>query len=81
MVEVTSGRSFRSAPGSRITPMFLRNNPGMRIGDELALLASLIGEGKLDPMIGLSLDWTRTPEALASLTDRNVRGKAVLTRE
>lgn len=72
---------FRSAPGSRIMPMFLRNNPGMRIGDELALMASLIGDGRLKPLIGLSLDWTRTPEGLVELTDRNVRGKAVFTRE
>jgi len=73
-------RDFASAPGSRLQAMFLRNNPGSRSGDELALMASLIGDGRLKPLIGLELDWTRTPEAIRALGGREVRGKAVLTR-
>ncbi|MGO4617187.1 zinc-binding dehydrogenase [Nocardia sp. 2YAB30] len=48
--------------------------------EDLALLAGLIADGRLHPRIGMRLDWTETPKALRALTDRQVRGKAVLTR-
>jgi NADPH:quinone reductase-like Zn-dependent oxidoreductase len=70
---------FRRRAGVRIAPLFLDNEPGSRIGDELAVMADMIAAGSLRPLIGLSLDWQRTREAVAALAARDVRGKAVLT--
>jgi len=72
---------FRRHAGVKITALFLDNEPGSRIGDELGVLAAMISDGSIQPLIGLSLDWTRTPEAIKALAERGVRGKAVLTLE
>jgi len=49
-------------------------------GEDLAILAGLVADGRLKPCIGLVLDWSRTVEAFAALSGRELRGKAVLTR-
>jgi NADPH:quinone reductase-like Zn-dependent oxidoreductase len=72
---------FRRRAGVKITALFLDNPPGSRIGDELGDLAGMIAAGSMRPLIGLELDWRRTPEVIRALADRKVRGKAVLTRE
>jgi len=55
----------------------LERQPG---GDrDLAALARLIGEGKLDPQVGLEVSWRNAPSAVQALLDRRVLGKAVLT--
>ncbi len=72
---------FRRKAGVKLTALFLDNEPGARIGDELGEMATMIATGSLRPLIGLDLDWTRTPDVIRALTDRNVRGKAILTRE
>jgi NADPH:quinone reductase-like Zn-dependent oxidoreductase len=59
---------------------FISDTERDNFAEDLALLCGLIADGRLRPRIGLRLDWTRTPEALRALTDRKVRGKAVLTR-
>ncbi|MFD7986991.1 zinc-binding dehydrogenase [Kitasatospora indigofera] len=46
---------------------------------DLATLVRLVAEGRLHPEIGLTEDWLRTPEVLADLRDRRIRGNAVLT--
>jgi NADPH:quinone reductase len=38
-----------------------------------------VAAGKLDPQIDLSAPWTEAAEAITSLLDRRVAGKAVLT--
>lgn len=50
-----------------------------RDGADLATLVDLVVGGRLHPEIGSVADWQRTPETLASLRDRGVRGNAVLT--
>ena len=72
---------FQRRSSVSIRSHILDAEPGRRSGAELGVLANLIATGKLKPLIGLTLDWTRTPEAIRALTDRQVRGKAVLTLE
>ena len=47
-------------------------------GTDLGLLVSLVAKGALHPAIGFTADWDQLPEALHALTDRQVKGKAVL---
>jgi NADPH:quinone reductase len=72
---------FQRRSSVSIRSHILDAEPGRRTGGELATLAALISSGKLRPLIGLSLDWTRTPEAIRALSERQVVGKAVLTLE
>lgn len=58
---------------------FISPVPEETKGEDLAILADLVADGRLTPRIGLTLDWERTPEALDALARREVRGKAVLT--
>ena len=48
-------------------------------GEDLAILAALVADGRLRPKIGLVLPWEQTADAFAALTNRSFRGKAVLT--
>lgn len=70
---------FRGKPGARIQAFFvyLSGEPPS-FGDDLQLLADLVGEGKLHPQIGLELPWTQANEAFEALAQRRVNGKAVL---
>jgi NADPH:quinone reductase-like Zn-dependent oxidoreductase len=52
-----------------------------RSGDataDLMLLAEMLADGHLQAEISLEADWSEAPAAFAALTDRRVRGKAVL---
>ena len=49
-------------------------------GDDLALLVGLVAGTRLKPLLGMVRDWTETPAVLEALRQRQVRGKAVLTR-
>jgi NADPH:quinone reductase-like Zn-dependent oxidoreductase len=46
---------------------------------DLAALARLIGEGKVDPQVGLEVSWRHAASAVKALLERRVLGKAVLT--
>ncbi|WP_055588474.1 zinc-binding dehydrogenase [Streptacidiphilus griseoplanus] len=46
---------------------------------DLRTLVRLVAQGRLQPEIGRVEDWGRTPEVLADLTGRRIRGNAVLT--
>jgi NADPH2:quinone reductase len=48
-------------------------------GPDLAILASLVAAGRLDPALGLVDTWTRLPDAITALAERRITGKAVLT--
>jgi NADPH2:quinone reductase len=71
---------FQRHTSVSIRSHILDQEPGRRTGVELGKLVALVADGRVRPLIGLSLDWTRTPEGIRALTDREVRGKAVLTR-
>jgi NADPH:quinone reductase-like Zn-dependent oxidoreductase len=69
---------FRSAPLARVVGFF-HHVPEDTKGEDLAILADLVGGGRLRPQLGVTRDWARTHEVLALLRDGDVRGKAVLT--
>jgi NADPH:quinone reductase-like Zn-dependent oxidoreductase len=69
---------FRSAPLARVVGFF-HHVPEDTKGEDLAILAGLVGGGRLRPQLGVTRDWAQTHEVLALLRDGDVRGKAVLT--
>ncbi|HEY8811044.1 MAG TPA: zinc-binding dehydrogenase [Candidatus Dormibacteraeota bacterium] len=58
-----------------IFPGLARDPPGR----DLAYLAGLVADGRLDPQVAGELPWEQMPEALRRLADRTVAGKLVLT--
>lgn len=58
---------------------FISPEPEATKGEDLAILAALVADGRLEPRIGLVLDWQQTSDALVALAGREVRGKAILT--
>ncbi|MGW4247922.1 zinc-binding dehydrogenase, partial [Nocardia sp. NPDC004722] len=58
---------------------FISPVPEDTLGEDLAILADLVADGRLTPDIGLTLDWTETPKAFEAIESRTLRGKAVLT--
>jgi NADPH:quinone reductase len=70
---------FATAPMARVLWFFYFASPET-MGADLAVLAGLVADGRLDPLLGLVRDWEHTPEVLDALRHRQVRGKAVLSR-
>jgi NADPH:quinone reductase-like Zn-dependent oxidoreductase len=66
---------------ARLVMGFISVLPAETKGADLAILAGLVGDGRLDPLVGWHTDWTRTPDALEALARREIRGRAVLLRE
>jgi NADPH:quinone reductase-like Zn-dependent oxidoreductase len=66
-----------------VTPVTIRHFPhwvsDSTDGQDLATLVMLVSNGRLRPEIGRTAAWTQTPEVLAELDQRRVRGNAVLT--
>jgi hypothetical protein len=52
---------------------------GASDADDLATLVRLVAGGHLHPELGLVADWRETPDVLIALSERRVRGNAVLT--
>jgi NADPH:quinone reductase-like Zn-dependent oxidoreductase len=52
-----------------------------RDADDLTDLVARVADGRLHPEIGLVEGWERTPDVLAAVRDRRVRGNAVLTAD
>jgi NADPH2:quinone reductase len=72
---------FGRAPGATLHAFYLfgvlqRQNTGAR---DLARLAALVADGRLDCSIGYRSSWREAAEAVEGLLDRRVAGKAVLT--
>jgi len=76
--EISIGDFYRQAWNARIIG-FISPVPEETKGEDLAILAGLVADGRLRPRIGLTLGWERTAEAFGALSRREVRGKAVLT--
>jgi NADPH:quinone reductase len=66
------------APYATIMP-FSYWRSGASDADDLATLVRLVAGGHLHPEIGLEADWRQTPDVLVALSERRVRGNAVLT--
>jgi NADPH:quinone reductase-like Zn-dependent oxidoreductase len=58
---------------------FVSDHPEETKGEDLAILARLVADGRPTAKIGWSADWEDTPKALQALANREIRGKAVLT--
>jgi NADPH2:quinone reductase len=57
---------------------FVSTVPEQTKGEDLAILAGLVADGRLTPRIGWTGDWSRTAEAFGALGRRDIRGKAIL---
>ncbi|MFI0900718.1 zinc-binding dehydrogenase [Streptomyces sp. NPDC020983] len=68
----------RRAGGARRLEVFAVGTPDAPFGPDLAHLAALVAEGRLDPQIGWRGPWERVREAAGALRERRVAGKAVL---
>jgi NADPH:quinone reductase-like Zn-dependent oxidoreductase len=60
---------------------FISEAPVHTKGHDIGVIARLIAEGRVRPLIGLVCDWADTPQIFTDLADRKFRGKAVLVRE
>jgi NADPH:quinone reductase len=70
-----------AAPGGRMEGFFIYSTGEETFGQDLAVLALLVAEGKLSPQIGAPRNWSATPEAVLALRRHEVTGKAVLVRD
>jgi NADPH2:quinone reductase len=52
---------------------------GASDADDLATLVRMVAGGHLHPEVGVTADWRETPDVLVALSERRVRGNAVLT--
>ncbi len=66
-----------AGPPAAIVP-FSYWRTGASDADDLGILARLVDDGRLHPELGMVEDWAATPEVLAAVRDRKVRGNAVL---
>jgi NADPH:quinone reductase-like Zn-dependent oxidoreductase len=70
---------FAHAPEAKVVGHFFAVPEATR-GEDLAVLANLVADGRVRPLLGDIRSWEHTPEVLAALRERRIRGKAVLTR-
>lgn len=68
-----------SAPGGRVEGFFVYRTGEETFGEDLALLAAMVADGRLVPQIPEPRDWAQAPAALTSLAERSGSGKRVLT--
>ncbi len=69
---------FRAAPLGKVVGFF-HAHPQHTRGEDLATLAALVGDGRVDPRIGAVRDWAEVRNVLDALRERDIRGRAVLT--
>jgi NADPH2:quinone reductase len=79
-VEFPTREFFGRAPGARLYGLFLfaelhRARSGTR---DLGRLAALVADGRLECSVDLEGSWRDAAEAIASLMERRIAGKAVL---
>jgi NADPH:quinone reductase-like Zn-dependent oxidoreductase len=75
-----SFQDFRMAQNARIQSFFyFTSGPEEMFAPDLALLVSLVENGKLRPVIGVERNWSEISTVAELLRDRRVAGKAVLT--
>jgi NADPH:quinone reductase-like Zn-dependent oxidoreductase len=69
---------FAHGPLGRLVGFFIYQTGEETFGDDLAVLAGYVADGRLQVQ-RTTLPWERTLEAVQSLRDRRITGKAVLT--
>jgi NADPH:quinone reductase-like Zn-dependent oxidoreductase len=72
---------FAGAPLAKLVGFFIYGTGEETFGADLAVLAQLVAEGRLDPQLGLVRDWEETTAAVDALRQRQVTGKVVLRRQ
>jgi len=72
--------SIMAAPHARLYAFFIyESGEPPTFGADLALLATMIGAGRLQPQVGLETSWRDPLGALEAVRQRSLEGKAVLT--
>ncbi|HZD01395.1 MAG TPA: zinc-binding dehydrogenase [Actinomycetes bacterium] len=69
-----------STPGGRLQGFFVYRTGEETFGEDLAILAGLVADGRLAPQLGMVRDWSETVDAVSALRARQVTGKVVLSR-
>jgi len=72
---------FFSLPAGATLRHFVYWREGASDADDLSALVRLAAGGHIHPEVGLVSDWHETPDALIALSERRLRGNAVLTIE
>jgi NADPH:quinone reductase len=70
---------FRSSPNAKVMGL-IHSYPEETKGEDLGTLVRFVSERQLNPFLGMVRNWEQTREVLDALQNRQVRGKAVLTR-
>jgi NADPH:quinone reductase-like Zn-dependent oxidoreductase len=70
---------FGQAPLGRLIGFFIYATGEETFGEDLAVLAGLVADGRLRVEKGVERDWSETRAAVQALRDRQVAGKVVLT--
>ena len=70
---------FRGAPGGRLIGFFIYGTDIRTFGEDLGLLARLIGDGRLRAHLGSKRDWADVPQVLDMFRQHETTGKVVFT--
>ncbi|HZD73495.1 MAG TPA: zinc-binding dehydrogenase [Actinomycetota bacterium] len=71
---------FREAtPGATLQGFFVYRTGEETFGEDLAILARMVADGRLHPLLGVVREWSHTVEAVDALRSRQATGKVVLT--
>jgi NADPH:quinone reductase-like Zn-dependent oxidoreductase len=73
-----SFRDFGSAR-SRLVPFRVYATDESTFGRDLGYLSGLVADGRLRPVVGAELDWSRTGDGIDALRTRTITGKVVFT--
>ena len=69
-----------AAPGGRVQGFFVYATGEQTFGEDLALLAGMVADGRLIPQVGDPRDWADAAGSVIALRERQATGKVVLTR-
>jgi NADPH:quinone reductase-like Zn-dependent oxidoreductase len=78
VVAALSGKIRRQAKKLGVTYEFLFVRAS---GDQLRQITALVDQGVLRPVVGRVFGFGQTPQALQSLSQGGIRGKAVITAD
>jgi NADPH:quinone reductase len=68
-----------AAPGGRLAGFFIYRTGEQTFGEDLAVLAGMVADGRLTPAIGQPADGSAAPAVVAEFRKRQGTGKRVLT--
>jgi NADPH2:quinone reductase len=68
---------FAGAPLAKVSGFFIFKTDVSTFHEDLGLLATMVGDGRLQPQVGDARDWSEAPAAVAGLRERRATGKVV----